>query len=98
MLYLSLLIGIVLIVITTKLTQALSISKTWMLLGQICAALVVIMVGRLNASYFSLIYGNQIELGDLTIPFSLLFIIGFTNIINMEKSKIIYYYSYHVYR
>lgn len=87
MLYVSLLIGIVLIVITTKFTQALSISKTWMILGQISAALVVIMVGKLDASYFNLIYGNQIELGFLTIPFSLLFIVGFTNVINMEKMQ-----------
>jgi len=83
----SLLIGIVLIVITTKFTQALSISKTWMILGQIGAGLVVIIVGKLDASYFNLIYGNQIELGYLTIPFSLLFIVGFTNVLNMEKTQ-----------
>ena len=85
MLYVSLLIGIVLIVITTKFTQALPLTKSWMILGQISAALVVIIVGKLDASYFNLIYGNQIELGYLTIPFSLLFIVGFTNVIHMEK-------------
>jgi UDP-GlcNAc:undecaprenyl-phosphate GlcNAc-1-phosphate transferase len=85
LLFLSLFIGIVLIVITTKLTQALKISSIWMLLGQISASLVIIMVGKLDVSYFNLIYGNQIELGYLTIPFSLLFIVGFTNVINIEK-------------
>ena len=85
MLYLSLFIGIVLIVIITKLTQIFKLSSIWQLIGQISASLVIIMVGKLDVSYFNLIYGNQIELGYLTIPFSLLFIVGFTNVMNMEK-------------
>ncbi|PUB10037.1 UDP-N-acetylmuramyl pentapeptide phosphotransferase [Paenisporosarcina sp. OV554] len=85
MLYLSLFIGIVLIVIITKLTQIFKLSSIWELIGQISASLVIIMLGKLDVSYFNLIYGNQIELGYLTIPFSLLFIVGFTNVMNMEK-------------
>ncbi|ETT85229.1 UDP-N-acetylmuramyl pentapeptide phosphotransferase [Viridibacillus sp. FSL R5-0477] len=87
MLYLALIMGLVLIVITTKLTQALKLSSIWMLLGQIGAALVIIIVGKLEISYFNLIYGNYIELGYLTIPFSLLFLVGFTNVMNMGKEQ-----------
>ncbi|MFJ7731729.1 UDP-N-acetylmuramyl pentapeptide phosphotransferase [Lysinibacillus sp. NPDC097231] len=83
MLYLALLISIVSIVITDKLTQAFKLSSIWGLIGQICASLVIIMVGKLEVSYIYL--GNHFELGYLTIPFTLLFLVGFTNVMNIEK-------------
>lgn len=59
-----------------------------MLLGQIGASLVIIMVGKLDISIIHYpIYGNLIELGYLTIPISLLFLISFTNVMNMEKEQ-----------
>ncbi|MCL1696721.1 UDP-N-acetylmuramyl pentapeptide phosphotransferase [Lysinibacillus sp. BPa_S21] len=85
MLYLALLIGIVLIVITDKLTQAFKLSSIWGLIGQICASLVIIMVGKLEVSDINL--GNHFELGYLTIPFTLLFLVGFTNVMNIEKAQ-----------
>ena len=83
MLYLGLFIGIVSIVITDKLTQAFKLSSIWGLIGQICSSLVIIMVGKLEVSHINL--GNHIELGYLTIPFTLLFLVGFTNVMNIEK-------------
>ncbi|KOS61336.1 UDP-N-acetylmuramyl pentapeptide phosphotransferase [Lysinibacillus agricola] len=85
MLYLALLIGIVSIVITDKLTQAFKLSSIWGLIGQICASLVIIMVGKLEVSHINL--GNHFELGYLTIPFTLLFLVGFTNVMNIEKTQ-----------
>ncbi|MGE7921134.1 UDP-N-acetylmuramyl pentapeptide phosphotransferase [Viridibacillus sp. NPDC093762] len=85
LLYLSLLIGIVSIVITNKLTQAFNLSSIWGLIGQVYASLVIIMVGKLEVSHINL--GNHIELGYLTIPFTLLFLVGFTNIMNIEKAQ-----------
>ncbi|MEG0385268.1 MAG: UDP-N-acetylmuramyl pentapeptide phosphotransferase [Solibacillus sp.] len=85
MLYFALIIGIVSIIFTEKLTQAYKLSNIWGLIGQICASLVIIVVGQLEISYFNLIYGNYIELGYLTIPFTLLFLVGFTNVMNIEK-------------
>ncbi|MFJ8235404.1 UDP-N-acetylmuramyl pentapeptide phosphotransferase [Ureibacillus sp. NPDC094379] len=82
MLYLTLLIGLTLIVITTKLTQNLKLSSNWLLTGQISASLIIIVFGNLEISHI-----NQIELGYLTIPFSLLFLVGFTNIMNIEKEQ-----------
>jgi UDP-GlcNAc:undecaprenyl-phosphate/decaprenyl-phosphate GlcNAc-1-phosphate transferase len=82
LLYLALFIGTMLLVVTTKLTQVLKLSGIWVLLGQISASLIIIMVGNLKISYI-----NQIELGYMTIPFSLLFLIGFTNVMNMEKEQ-----------
>jgi len=83
LLYLALFIGIVSIVITDKLTQAFKLSSIWGLIGQICSSLVIIMVGKLEVSHINL--GNHIELGYLTIPFTLLFLVGFTNVMNIEK-------------
>lgn len=82
MLYLSLLIGLILIVMTTKFSQNLKLSSVWILIGQMCASLIIIMFGNLKVSHI-----NQIELGYLTIPFSLLFLVGFTNVMNIEKEQ-----------
>ena len=83
MLYVALFIGIFLIVITNKLTQAFKLSSIWGGLGQICASLVIIMVGKLEVSHISL--GNYFELGYLTVPFTLLLLLSFTNVMNIEK-------------
>lgn len=83
MLYVALFIGIFLIVITTKLTQAFKLSSIWRVLGQFCASLVIIMVGNLEVNHISL--GNHVELGYLTIPFTLLLLLSFTNVMNIEK-------------
>lgn len=85
MLYLALLIGIVLIVMTDKLTQAFKLSSIWGMIGQICASLVIIMVGKLEVSHINL--GSHFELGYLTIPFTLLLLVGFTNVMNIEKAQ-----------
>lgn len=87
MLYLSLFIAIVLVTTTSKLTQIYKLSRIWESVGQISAALVIIIVGKLDLSYINLIYGGQIEFGYLTIPLSILFIVGFTNVMNMEKKE-----------
>ncbi|MFJ7735067.1 UDP-N-acetylmuramyl pentapeptide phosphotransferase [Lysinibacillus sp. NPDC097287] len=83
MLYLALFIGIVSIVIMDKLTQTFKLSIIWGMLGQICASLVIILVGKLEVSHIYL--GNHFELGYLTIPFTLLLLVGFTNVMNIEK-------------
>ncbi len=85
LLYVSLFIGIGILVFTTKFTKALKGSNSWMLLGQISASLIIILVGKIDVGYFNLVYGGQIELGYLTIPFSMLFLLGFTNVMNIDK-------------
>lgn len=80
--YLTLLIGLVLVVITTKLTQKFKLLSIWMTVGQISASLIIILFGDVEVTYI-----NQIELGILAIPFSLLFLVGFTNIMNTKKEQ-----------
>jgi UDP-GlcNAc:undecaprenyl-phosphate/decaprenyl-phosphate GlcNAc-1-phosphate transferase len=76
--------SIVLMVCITKLAQ---LSIIWVLLGQISLSLVLIMVGNLEITTINQIYGHQIELGYLAIPFTLLFLVGFTNVINTRKVR-----------
>lgn len=85
MLYVSLLIGIGIIVLTTKLTRSLEGSHMWMLVGQISASLIIILVGKVDLEFFNLVYGGHIDLGYLTIPISLLFLLGFTNVMNVDR-------------
>lgn len=70
------------VVTTTKLTQKFKLSSIWLIVGQISASLIIILFGDLEISYI-----NQIELGFLAIPFSLLFLVGFTNVMNIEKKQ-----------
>lgn len=82
MLYSTLFIGLISIVITTQLIEKLKLSSAWLLVGQITASLVIILFGGLEVSYI-----NHIYLGYLSIPFSLLFLVGFTNVMNTEKEQ-----------
>lgn len=82
MLYFTLLIGLVMIVMTTKLTQKFKLPSIWLIVGQMSASLIIILFGDLEVSYI-----NQIELGFLAIPFSLLFLVAFTNVMNLEKEQ-----------
>ncbi|MCM3721580.1 UDP-N-acetylmuramyl pentapeptide phosphotransferase [Solibacillus isronensis] len=82
MLYFTLLIGLFLVIMTTKLTQKFKLSSIWLIVGQISASLIIILFGDLEVSYI-----NQIELGFLAIPFSLLFLVGFTNVMNIEQEQ-----------
>lgn len=82
MLYLTLLIALAMVVLTTKLTQKFNLSSNWFIVGQISASLFIILLGDLEVSYI-----NQIELGFLAIPFSLLFLVGFTNVMNIEEEQ-----------
>jgi UDP-GlcNAc:undecaprenyl-phosphate/decaprenyl-phosphate GlcNAc-1-phosphate transferase len=67
-------------VLTTKLIQTFNVSQIWLLLGQISLSLIIITVCNLEVNYI-----NQIELGYLATPFTLLFLVGFTNVMNMKK-------------
>jgi UDP-GlcNAc:undecaprenyl-phosphate/decaprenyl-phosphate GlcNAc-1-phosphate transferase len=80
LIYFVLLIGIVLMVLTTKLIQNFNLSSNWLLLGQISLSLVIITVCNLEVNYI-----DQFELGYLATPFTLIFLVGFTNVMNMKE-------------
>lgn len=78
----SVLIGSIVIILLGIIDDIKPIKSTHKLLGQICAALVVILYGKIllnNATVF----GYNIEFGLFKYPITLLFIIGCINIINL---------------
>ncbi len=82
MYYIALFIGLIIIVITTKLTQTYKLSSIYLILGQISASLIIIIVGNLEISHI-----KQLQLGYLTTPLTLLFLVGFTNVMSVDKEQ-----------
>lgn len=76
------LLGATIIVITGAFDDRFELSPKVKLLGQILAAGVVIYAG-VQVPFINLPFGTTIHLGILTIPFTLLWIVGITNAINL---------------
>ncbi|WP_419955655.1 glycosyltransferase family 4 protein [Neobacillus niacini] len=79
----SILIGSTIIVITGILDDLLELSAKYKLIGQLAAAFTVVFLGDLQVFFVNLPFGGQLELGYLSIPFTILWIVGITNAINL---------------
>lgn len=78
---LAIIIGSFIIMLTGFLDDLFDISPKWKFLGQFIAAGVVIYSGvELNS--INLPFGGEIEFGYLTIPITVIWIVGITNAIN----------------
>lgn len=75
-------IGSVIIIITGILDDLLELSAKVKLAGQIAAALVVVLNG-VQVQYINLPFGGVLEFGMLSIPLTILWIVGITNAINL---------------
>ena len=81
---LALILGAFVIVITGILDDMFEISAKAKLLGQFVAALIVIFVGGVQIDFINLPFDNGIiDFGWLSIPLTLLWIIGITNAVNL---------------
>ncbi len=76
------LIGSFIIILTGFLDDMLELSAKWKLFGQILAAVVVIF-GGVQVEFINLPFDIRLDLGWLSIPLTLLWIIGITNAINL---------------
>lgn len=76
------LVASTIIIVTGVLDDITELSAKWKLLGQILAAVIVI-IGGVHIDFINLPFGGQLELGLLSIPITLLWIIGITNAINL---------------
>ncbi|TDQ36914.1 glycosyltransferase family 4 protein [Aureibacillus halotolerans] len=76
------LIGATIIVVTGVLDDMIELAAKWKLLGQIAAAAVVIL-SNIQITYIDLPFVGLWELGWLSVPFTLLWIVGITNAINL---------------
>ncbi|MEW8987443.1 MAG: MraY family glycosyltransferase, partial [Bacillus sp. (in: firmicutes)] len=77
------LMGSVFIVITGFLDDVLELSARYKLIGQLLAAFTVVIVGGIQVNVINLPFGGQFELGVLSIPLTILWIVGITNAINL---------------
>jgi UDP-GlcNAc:undecaprenyl-phosphate GlcNAc-1-phosphate transferase len=74
--------GAVIIVITGLLDDMLDIPARFKLLGQIVAASAV-LIGGLGINVLNIPFVGQLELGFFGVPFTLLWVVGITNAINL---------------
>ncbi|WP_139892142.1 glycosyltransferase family 4 protein [Bacillus sp. D386] len=53
------------------------------LIGQIAAALIIVIVGDIQVNYINTPFGETIEFGFMAIPITVIWIVGITNAINL---------------
>ena len=81
--HLPIVIGSIIIILTGILDDVKEISPKLKLAGQIAAAAVVVIYGDLKVEFINLPFGGIIDFGYLSIPFTMIWIIGITNAINL---------------
>jgi UDP-GlcNAc:undecaprenyl-phosphate GlcNAc-1-phosphate transferase len=81
--HLSIVIGSAIIILTGMLDDVKEISPKLRLAGQIAAAAVVVIYGGLKVEFINLPFGGIIDFGYLSIPLTMIWIIGITNAINL---------------
>jgi UDP-GlcNAc:undecaprenyl-phosphate GlcNAc-1-phosphate transferase len=81
--HLPIVIGSIIIILTGMLDDVKEISPKFKLLGQIAAAAVVVIYGGLKVEFINLPFGGIIDFGYLSIPLTMIWIIGITNAINL---------------
>ncbi|MGE8203655.1 glycosyltransferase family 4 protein [Heyndrickxia sp. NPDC080065] len=80
---LCIIIGSLIIIITGILDDKYELSPKLKLLGQILAAVVVVVLGGVEINLINLPFGGKIELGFFSIPLTIFWIVAVTNAINL---------------
>ncbi|MFJ6210763.1 glycosyltransferase family 4 protein [Lysinibacillus sp. NPDC092081] len=80
---LAIIIGACIIVATGVIDDMREISAKAKLLGQLAAALIVIFVGGIQIDMVNLPFVGELNFGLLSIPLTILWIVGITNAINL---------------
>ena len=78
----AIVIGAFIIIIIGVMDDMMELSAKVKFLGQIAAALIVVLNG-VQVDYINLPFGGGLELGILSIPLTILWIVGVTNAINL---------------
>lgn len=76
-------LGATLITITGFLDDLLELKARYKLIGQILAAVVIVVGGGLNIEFINLPFGGQIHFGVFSIPLTIIWVIAITNAINL---------------
>ncbi|KAA0548341.1 undecaprenyl/decaprenyl-phosphate alpha-N-acetylglucosaminyl 1-phosphate transferase [Bacillus sp. BGMRC 2118] len=79
----AILIGSLIVLVTGIIDDMRELSAKIKLLGQIAAALVVVFYGGISVEFINLPFGGQLDFGYLSIPITIIWIVGITNAINL---------------
>ena len=80
---LSIVLGACIIIVTGILDDIYEISPKAKMLSQIISACVIVFLGGIQIEFINLPFGGELEFGFLSIPFTILWIVGITNAINL---------------
>ncbi len=80
--FLPILIGSIIIILTGVLDDLIELSAKFKLFGQLAAALVVVL-GGVNVAYINIPFFGELNFGPLSIPLTIIWIVGITNAINL---------------
>ncbi|MFZ3590396.1 glycosyltransferase family 4 protein [Bacillus sp. DJP31] len=81
--HLAILLGGLIILLTGMLDDIKEITPKIKLLGQLIAAIVVVTYGGISVEFINLPFDAKLEFGLLSIPITIIWIIGVTNAINL---------------
>jgi UDP-GlcNAc:undecaprenyl-phosphate GlcNAc-1-phosphate transferase len=81
--HLSIIIGSIIIILTGMLDDVKEISPKVKLAGQVAAAAIIVIYGGLQVEFINIPFGGVIDFGYLSIPLTMIWIIGITNAINL---------------
>ncbi|MFD0050268.1 glycosyltransferase family 4 protein [Actinomycetes bacterium NPDC127524] len=81
--YLPILAGACLIVLIGIFDDIYELSAKMKLAGQVGAALIIIFWGGIQVQFINLPFGGELEFGALSIPITIIWIVGVTNAINL---------------
>ena len=74
----------VIIVVVGLIDDTMGLQPRLKLLGQAVAALSAIMISDINIDFLGGVLGSQFDLGMLSVPLTLVWIVGITNAINLS--------------
>lgn len=80
---LAMVLAATVIVITGVLDDMYEISAKAKMIGQLVAACIIVFFGGIQIEFINLPFGGELEFGFLSIPFTILWIVGITNAINL---------------
>ncbi|WP_226675904.1 glycosyltransferase family 4 protein [Rossellomorea aquimaris] len=75
--------GAAVIILTGALDDMVELSAKYKLAGQLVAALLVVVWGGAQVEFINLPFGGKIEFGFMSIPLTIVWIVGVTNAINL---------------
>ncbi|MFJ7728266.1 glycosyltransferase family 4 protein [Neobacillus sp. NPDC097160] len=80
---LPIIVGSMIIVITGILDDMMELSAKVKFIAQIAAAAVVVIWGGIDVDFINVPFGGKIEFGYLSVPLTIIWIVGITNAINL---------------